>query len=74
MIIDKLKITTQQGKIVDASAPVIISASRSTDILFRLVHKSITGGICCMEKSIQPTAHVYFFPKHESDCVLDEKP
>lgn len=32
MIIDKLKITTQQGKIVDASAPVIISASRSTDI------------------------------------------
>ena len=33
MIINyKHRITTQQGKIVDASAPVIISASRSTDI------------------------------------------
>ena len=32
MIVDKLKIATQQGKIVDAYAPVIISASRSTDI------------------------------------------
>lgn len=33
MIINyKQKITTQQGQIVDASAPVIISASRSTDI------------------------------------------
>ena len=32
MIVDKLKIATQQGNFVDASAPIVISASRSTDI------------------------------------------
>ena len=29
---DKIAITTQTGQTVEASAPVIISASRSTDI------------------------------------------
>jgi len=31
-MIDKIKITTDKGQVVEASAPVIISASRSTDI------------------------------------------
>ena len=32
MAIEKINICTDSGKIVEATAPVIISASRSTDI------------------------------------------
>ena len=76
MIINyKHRITTQQGKIVDASAPVIISASRSTDIpAFYsdwFINRLRNIPIVTMEKPIQSTAHIHFFQKHESNCVLD---
>jgi len=32
MIWDKINITKQDGEVVEAQAPIIISASRSTDI------------------------------------------
>ena len=57
MLTDKQIITTDSGKQVEATAPVIISASRSTDIpafyAKWFVLQSFGQGVLCMDESVQ---------------------
>lgn len=64
MILDKITIKNDSGMIVEATAPVIISASRSTDIpafYAKWFFNRLTKRLLCMVQSVQSKANVHFF-------------
>ena len=61
---DKVIIKNSIGKLVEATAPVIISASRSTDIpafLCQVVFQPLGKRLLCLVQSIQSAKDVYLF-------------
>ena len=54
MAIEKINICTDSGKIVEATAPVIISASRSTDIHLLLIEWIVPSAIAFSQAVEKP--------------------
>lgn len=75
-MLDKINIITDIGDNVEATAPIIISASRSTDIpafYAKWFFNRLAKGYLCLVQPFQQEAYVYFFQKCKGHCFLDEK-
>ena len=62
MILDKITIKNDSGMIVEATAPVIISASRSTDIpafYAKWFFNRLTKGYCFLDKEPQTDIAIF---------------
>ena len=73
MILDKITIKNDSGMIVEATAPVIISASRSTDIpafYAKWFFNRLTKGYCVWYNPFnQQPMYISF-----KNCFLDQEP
>lgn len=72
---DKILITNDAGEQVEATAPVIISASRSTDIpafYAKWFFNRLAKGYCAWYNPLT-SKNVYLFQELQSDSILDKE-
>lgn len=73
---DKILITNDAGEQVEATAPVIISASRSTDIpafYAKWFFNRLAKGYCAWYNPFNQQKNVYLFQELQSDSILDKE-
>lgn len=72
---DKILITNDAGEQVEATAPVIISASRSTDIPAFMPNGSSIAWlkVIALGTILLTSKNVYLFQELQSDSILDKE-